>query len=86
MATDAAPALTLYSRNYCHLCDEMVAALLELQRRAAFTLEIVDVDGDPGLDQRLGERVPVLMAGARELCRHRLERAQVLAFLEQPGH
>jgi hypothetical protein len=25
------------------------------------------------------------MAGDRELCRHRLERAQVLAFLEQPG-
>lgn len=85
MATDAAPALTLYSRSYCHLCDEMVAALLDLQGRAAFTLEIVDVDGDPGLDRRLGERVPVLMAGARELCSHRFDPAQVLAFLGQPG-
>jgi len=85
MATDPAPVLTLYSRNYCHLCDEMIAALLDLQASAAFTLEIVDVDADPDLDQRLGERVPVLMASARELCTHRLDREGLLAFLGLAG-
>ena len=85
MATDGAPALTLYSRNYCHLCDEMVAALLELQDRARFALEIVDVDADPRLEQRFGERVPVLMSGARELCSHRLDPARVLTFLQLSG-
>ena len=86
MVTDAAPTLTLYSRNYCHLCDEMIAALLVLQDIAAFNLEVVDVDADPELEQRLGERVPVLMAGGEELCTLRLEPGRVRAFLGLGGH
>ena len=80
MVTDAAPTLTLYSRNYCHLCDEMIAALLVLQDIAAFNLEVVDVDADPELEQRLGERVPVLMAGARNCARSGWNRAECALF------
>ena len=73
--------LTLYSRTYCHLCDEMIAGLRELQARFHFELEVLDVDADAALESRYGEDVPVLVHGGRELCRHRLDRAGVTAYL-----
>ena len=85
MATDEAdgdfPRLTLYSRTYCHLCDDMIAGLQPLQARFHFVLDVVDVDSDPGLEARYGEDVPVLLHGRRELCRHRLDSALVTDYL-----
>jgi hypothetical protein len=80
----AAPArqiLSVYSRRHCHLCEEMIAGLQELQARFAFDVEVVDVDSDPLLSERYGVHVPVLAHGERELCRHRLEPAGVTAYL-----
>jgi hypothetical protein len=86
MATDAgALTLTVYSRNYCHLCDDMIAGLRALQARFHFRLEVLDVDVDPVLESRYGEDVPVLAHGPRELCRHRLDRALVSDYLAQIG-
>ena len=81
MATDPPATLTVYSRNYCHLCDEMIAALRELQGRFHFQLAVVDVDGDPALERRYGERVPVLVCDGLELCHYRLATAEITAFL-----
>lgn len=86
MPTDAgAPTLTVYSRNYCHLCDDMIAGLRVLQARFRFRLEVLDVDSDAALESRYGEDVPVLAHGARELCRHRLDSALVSDYLVQIG-
>ena len=60
-------ALTLYSRSYCHLCDDMAAALEPLRDEFGFGIERVDVDRDPALEARYGERVPVLAHGEAEL-------------------
>ena len=73
--------LTVYSRHDCHLCETMIAGLQDIQGRFRFDLQIVDVDGDPGLARRYGEDVPVLAHGERELCRHFLDRAAVTEFL-----
>ena len=73
--------LTLIVRAYCHLCDEMRAALLPLARAAGMGVREVDVDSDPALEARWGDAVPVLLAGERELCRYRIDRAAVAAFL-----
>lgn len=81
MATDPPPTLTVYGRSHCHLCEEMIAALRELQGRFHFQLIDVDVDSDPALERRYGERVPVLVCGDRELCHYRLDAAGVTAFL-----
>src|SRR5215472_3363641 len=72
--------LTLLTRGYCHLCDEMRAALAPLAAQAGLSVEEIDVDSDPALEARWGEHVPVLLAGERELCRHRLDRAALAAF------
>ena len=77
--------LTLLSRAYCHLCDEMEAALRPLI--GAARLEVIDVDAPEhaALEARYGDAVPVLFAGdpadGREIARHRLEAARVLAAL-----
>ena len=73
--------LTVYSRNNCHLCEEMIAGLRELQARFRFELRIVDADGDPELTRRYGASVPVLAHRERELCCHFLDRAAVTEFL-----
>ena len=60
--------LILYYRSYCGLCEEMWRALEGERARLGFTLEVVDVDAEPELEQRYGERVPVLCTSeGREL-------------------
>ncbi|SCX89419.1 Glutaredoxin [Nitrosospira sp. Nl5] len=65
--------LVVYSREHCHLCHDMIAALKELQAGLSFRLEIVDVDGNADLKSRYGERVPVLVAGGQEICHYHLD-------------
>ncbi|WP_425267452.1 glutaredoxin family protein [Cupriavidus lacunae] len=87
------PALTLYGRAYCHLCDDMKVALEPLRRDFSFTLHEVDVDADAGLEDRFGELVPVLMSGApadlqddaKPLCHYFLDAAAVRVWLEAHG-
>lgn len=83
MPAEKFPALTVYSRNDCHLCEEMIAGLRVLQGRVRFDLHVADVGGEPELERRYGERVPVLAHGERVLCQHVLEPAAVTAYLER---
>jgi len=81
MADSGGVTLTLYSRTWCHLCDDMLAGLRILQARQPFGLDIVDVDSDPALEQHFGELVPVLLHGERELCHYHLDAAAVTDYL-----
>jgi hypothetical protein len=82
---DAAPHFILYSRSYCHLCEDMLAALRAFMDRAglAYTVDVVDVDADPGLVERFDELVPVLHAGPAgpELCHYFLDEAALARHL-----
>lgn len=76
---------TLYSRGYCHLCEDMLAALLAMQTEALrFEVAVIDVDADPALVARFDELVPVLYGDpARpELCHYFLDQAAVRAYVE----
>ncbi|WP_042299858.1 glutaredoxin family protein [Paraburkholderia kururiensis] len=75
--------LTLYGRAWCHLCDDMRAALEPLLAEFGATVEIIDIDADPVLEARYNELVPVLAIGDIELCRYRFEEAPVRAALMQ---
>ena len=67
------PILTFYRRDGCHLCDEARDALpAALEERAASGEPIphvreVDVDSDPELRARYGERIPVIALENEEL-------------------
>ena len=77
--------LTVYSRAWCHLCDDMVASLRGMQAISPFELEVVDVDADPALEALYGERVPVLTADGSELCHYRLDERKVNEYLSKFG-
>ena len=61
----------------------MLAALHTLQGRFTFEIRVVDVDSDPALDARYGERVPVLTVDERELCHYFLDHAAITAFFAE---
>ena len=73
--------LTLYGRGYCHLCDEMLAALAAMRVEFAFAVDVVDVDSDAAMEQRFGTLVPVLMHAGNELCHYHLDAGKVRAYL-----
>jgi hypothetical protein len=79
---------TLYSRSYCHLCEDMLAALNALQTpQRRFSVAVLDVDADPALLAKYDELVPVLfgdLAGS-ELCHYFLDEAAVMRYVEQQG-
>ena len=86
MAKDQPSArLRLYSRDYCHLCHDMLAALEALRGQpgvADFDVEVVDVDADPMLEAKYGELVPVLLDGQeRELCHYFLDLPKLREYL-----
>jgi thiol-disulfide isomerase/thioredoxin len=69
--------LLLYARSYCHLCDDMAAALAPLAAERGYAIEVVDVDASAELEARYGERVPVLVHDGVELCHYFLDAALV---------
>jgi len=75
---------TLYSRSWCHLCEDMQAALRALEQPGqAFDVEVIDVDADPALEARFNELVPVLYGDLAEpeLCHYFLDEAGVRAYV-----
>ncbi|MFM9969699.1 MAG: glutaredoxin family protein [Burkholderiales bacterium] len=94
-------SLTLYSRQYCHLCHEMLAQVkillrsLEFQSLASqsftskyfeFEIQVIDVDTDPVLEDRYGELVPVLIHEGKELARYRLDVQSFERYLNALGN
>jgi glutaredoxin len=79
--------LTLLVRAWCHLCDEMQAALAPLARRHGAKVVVVDVDDHPALEAAHGERVPVLFLGSPtegvELGHYHLDAERVGAALAE---
>lgn len=67
--------LKVLSRTYCHLCDDMVAALNTFQRRnqCELDIEVIDVDADDKLESVYGDKVPVLLHGDVEICHYFLD-------------
>ncbi|MDB5776237.1 MAG: glutaredoxin family protein [Herbaspirillum sp.] len=77
---------TIYSRSYCHLCDDMHDALRAALGEREYTVQMVDIDADPALLARYDELVPVLLAGknggpAMQLCHYFLDKDKLAAFL-----
>ncbi|MEM5293585.1 glutaredoxin family protein [Burkholderia sp. JPY481] len=74
-------SLTLYGRAWCHLCEDMRAALEPLLAESGAQVAVIDVDSDPLLEARYNELVPVLVCDGVELCHYHLDEARVRAAL-----
>jgi glutaredoxin len=54
------PAVVLYGRDGCHLCDDARAALLRVQAEHPFRFEERDIERDAALMRAYLERIPVV--------------------------
>lgn len=72
--------LTVMSREWCHLCHDLIEKLTPLAAELGWTLRVLDVDADPALEARWDELVPVVLAGEAELCHYHLDEAAVRAY------
>jgi glutaredoxin len=50
------PAVTVYTRSGCHLCDEARQVL----QRYGLTPQLIDIDADPALREEYTDCVPVV--------------------------
>lgn len=79
---------TLYSRSYCHLCDDMLEQLQAYQKDYVFAVQVLDVDADETLLVLYDELVPVLTgkkgeAQEQEICHFFLDTAKLKEFLHE---
>ncbi|GHT83631.1 thioredoxin family protein [Betaproteobacteria bacterium] len=70
---------TVLSRQWCHLCHDMIAALTPIAGQYGWAVEVIDVDQHPELEARWDELVPVLLVGEREICHYHLDEVAVRA-------
>jgi len=84
------PHFTLYSRSWCHLCEDMLSALRAFMAREGLACDVavIDIDTDPALDPALAARydelVPVLVGAdplGPELCHYFLDEAALRRHL-----
>ena len=61
------PAVTLYGRPGCHLCDDARELLLRVAADAPFELREIDIERDDELFKRYLERIPVVCLDGEEL-------------------
>ena len=52
--------VTLYHAQGCHLCERALAQVAALRDELGFELEEVDIGGDPELEARYREWLPVV--------------------------
>ena len=50
----------IYSRRGCHLCDDALRTLENLQKELGFEIQEIFIDGDSELEYKYGEQVPVI--------------------------
>lgn len=75
--------LRLYTRQGCHLCDDMLADLRRLQVERDFPLELIDVDLEAHIQVKYGPRVPLLETVDGEcLSEYFLDEAGLLIYLD----
>ena len=77
--------LVIYVRADCHLCEDMVDQLRELQAAYSFEIEYRDVDFRPSWSQTYGDKVPVLLYGGVEICRYFLDLRALQTALKEPS-
>ena len=81
--------LTLYSRPGCHLCDQMkslVHRIISAQPNAQqFSVDEIDISGDPELLDRYGLEIPVLMIDGKKVAKYRVSEEELTRMVNARG-
>ncbi len=77
--------LVVLSRDGCHLCEQMLQELAQLERTGRVPqVSVVDVDGDPELARQYGLKVPVLLLNGSVICHYTLNSNELLRLVGRP--
>ncbi len=77
--------LVVLSRDGCHLCEQMLQELVQLERTGQVPqVSVVDVDGDPELARQYGLKVPVLLLNGSVICHYTLNSNELLRLVGRP--
>jgi glutaredoxin len=74
-------AVTIYSRQGCHLCEQMKAVVEQVGRSVAIAVEEIDISTDPALEARYGVDIPVLLVGGRKAAKYRVTEEELRRIL-----
>ena len=76
--------LTIYSKPGCHLCEEMKTVVRRaIPAGADVAIDEIDISGDPGLLERYGLEIPVLLIDGKKVAKFRVTEAEVRRMLEK---
>lgn len=74
--------LQVYSREGCHLCDDLIEELLPLIR-GKLELEVRDIDRNPAWHERFWMDIPVVEFEGEIVCKHFLDREAITGILRR---
>ena len=74
----------MYSRSFCHLCDDARAVVMDAAARAVFEFQEVLIDGDDELEGRYGLRVPVVLVDGVEAFEYTVDQARLRRLVAAP--
>ncbi|HLF15192.1 MAG TPA: glutaredoxin family protein [Bacteroidota bacterium] len=69
------------TRKGCHLCDLALGELDIICETFPFSLKLTYLDDHPELNGKFGNDIPVILVDQIEVCRHRIDRAAMIAAL-----
>jgi glutaredoxin len=58
--------VTFFHASGCHLCESASRVLAQVRAETPFELEEIDITGDPELESRYRERIPVVLVDGVE--------------------
>ena len=66
-------AVTVYSAPGCHLCDQAKTVIAEVGAETDLKLEEIDISGDPELERRYREFIPVVFVDGHRAFTYRVD-------------
>ncbi|MEM6512634.1 MAG: glutaredoxin family protein [Pseudomonadota bacterium] len=73
-------SLVVYSRQGCHLCDELLEALLPLVH-GQLDVDVRDIDTRDDWREAYNVRIPVVEYAGETVCEYHLDRDKILSLL-----
>lgn len=73
---------TVYSRYGCHLCEDLLMQLNQLQQVYSFRIIEIDIDSNPQLIEQYDSLVPVVTCDDEQICHYFLDQAAILQLLK----
>jgi hypothetical protein len=74
--------MTVYSRQGCHLCEQLIEELLPMIR-GRLDLDVRDIDTNPDWHERFWQDIPVVEFEGEVICRHFLDQAVITGILRR---